>query len=83
LKTFDGKECAVPLRIGHYWVQTLFSAHALAAYNISDLAHIREVSRVTFDEKQKLQSRRYTHVIAITDRLIALSDNPGQLGGGT
>ena len=53
LKTFDGKECAVPLRIGHYWVQTLFSAHALAAYDISDLAQIREVSRVTFDEKQK------------------------------
>ncbi len=53
LKTFDGKECAVPLRIGHYWVQTLFSAHALAAYDISDLAHIREVSRVTFDGKQK------------------------------
>ena len=53
LKTFDGKECAVPLRIGHYWVQTLFSARALAAYDISDLAHIREISRVTFDEKQK------------------------------
>jgi len=53
LKTFDGKECAVPLRIGHYWVQTLFSAHALATYDISDLAHIREVSRVTFDDKQK------------------------------
>jgi hypothetical protein len=53
LKTFEGEECAVPLQIGHYWVQTLFSAHALAAYDISDLAHIREVSRVTFDEKQK------------------------------
>jgi hypothetical protein len=53
LKTFDGETCAVPLRIGHYWLQTLFSAHALAAYDISDLAHIREVSRVTFDEKQK------------------------------
>src|ERR1700687_5549973 len=26
LKTFDGELCAVPLRIGHYWVQTLFSA---------------------------------------------------------
>ena len=53
LKTFDGEICAVPLRIGHYWVQTLFSAHALAAYDISDLAHIREVSRLTFDDKQK------------------------------
>jgi hypothetical protein len=53
LQTFDGEICAVPLRIGHYWVQTLFSAHALAAYDISDLAHIREVSRIAFDEKQK------------------------------
>jgi len=41
----------VPLRIGHYW-QTLSSVYALA-YDISDLARIREVSRVTFDEKQK------------------------------
>ena len=53
LKTFDGDICAVPLVIGHYWVQTLFSAHALAAYDISDLANIREVSRLTFDDKQR------------------------------
>jgi hypothetical protein len=53
LKTFDGELCAVPLRLGHYWVQTLFSAHAVASYDISDLAHIREVSRISFDEKQK------------------------------
>ena len=53
VKTFDGEICAVPLRIGHYWVQTLFSAHALVAYDISDLAHMREVSRITFDDKQK------------------------------
>ncbi len=53
IMTFDGEICAVPLLIGHYWVQTLFSAHALASYDISDLAHIREVSRITFDDKQK------------------------------
>jgi len=53
LKTFDAEQAAVPLRIGHYWIQTLFSAHAVAAYDISDLSHIREVSRVTFDDKQK------------------------------
>jgi hypothetical protein len=53
LKTFDGEICAVPLVIGHYWVQTLFSAHALATYDISDLTNIREVSRITFDDKQK------------------------------
>jgi hypothetical protein len=53
LKTFDGDECGVPLRIQHYWIQTLTTVHALAAYDISDLSHIREVSRVTFDVKQK------------------------------
>jgi hypothetical protein len=53
VKTFDGELCGVPLRIGHYWVQTLSSAHVLAAYDISDLAHIREVSRITFDGKQQ------------------------------
>jgi hypothetical protein len=52
LKTFEGEICAVPLRISHYWVQTLFSAHALAAYDISDPTHLREVSRLTFDDKQ-------------------------------
>ena len=42
-----------PLRIGQYWIQTLFSVHALAAYDISDPANVREVSRVTFDDNQK------------------------------
>lgn len=51
--TFDGEECGVPLRIGHYWIQALFSSHALAAYDISDTQRIREVSRVMFDEKQE------------------------------
>jgi hypothetical protein len=53
LKTFEGEQCDVPLRIGHYWVQTMSSVHALATYDISDLSHIREVSRLTFDDKQK------------------------------
>jgi hypothetical protein len=53
LKTFDGEMADVPLQIGHYWIQSLSSVHALAAYDISDLSHIREVSRVTFDGKQK------------------------------
>jgi hypothetical protein len=53
LKTFDGKQADVPLLIGHYWVQSLSSMHAVATYDIADLAHIREVSRVTFDDQQK------------------------------
>jgi hypothetical protein len=42
-----------PLRLGHYWVQALFSAHAVAVYDISDLSNMREVSCLTFDDKQK------------------------------
>jgi hypothetical protein len=53
LKTFDGNQADVPLLIGHYWLQSLSSVHALATYDVSDLGHIREVSRVTFDDKQK------------------------------
>jgi hypothetical protein len=52
LKTFEGEICAVPLTIGHFWVQTLFTKHAVAVYDIADLSNIREVSRVTLDEKQ-------------------------------
>jgi hypothetical protein len=52
LKTFEGDICAVPLLLGHYWVQTLSTVHAVASYDVSDLAHIREVSRITFDDKQ-------------------------------
>jgi hypothetical protein len=50
--TFDGKFCGVPLLIGHYWIQTLSTAHAVAAYDISDLAHVREVSRAPLNDKQ-------------------------------
>jgi len=53
LKTFDGEQADVPLLMGHYWVQSLSSVHAVAAYDISDLSQIREVSRLTFDDKQK------------------------------
>ncbi len=53
LKTFDGKICAVPLLLGRYWVQTLSTLHAVASYDVSDLTHIREVSRITFDDKQE------------------------------
>ncbi len=35
LQTFDGEQCDVPLRIGHYWVQAQSSVHALATYDIS------------------------------------------------
>lgn len=74
LKTFDGQECDVPVRIGHYWIQTLTSLHAVATYDIADLSHIREVSRLTFDEKQK------PHWIAVDPEGRRLVLNSGEYG---
>lgn len=51
LHTFEGETCAVPLRIGHYWIQTLLSKHAVAVYDLTDPQHLKEVSRVQFDDK--------------------------------
>jgi hypothetical protein len=72
--SFEGERCAVPLQIGHYWIQTLATAKALAAYDISDLAHIREVSRVKLNDKQ------YPHWVAadVGNRRILL--NSGEYG---
>lgn len=50
--TFAGKFCGVPLQIGRYWIQTLSTVRALVAYDTSDLAHIRETSRLQLDDKQ-------------------------------
>jgi hypothetical protein len=52
LRTFDSEMCGVPLRLGHYWIATLFDKHAIAAYDL-DTPELKEVSRITFDDKQK------------------------------
>jgi hypothetical protein len=52
LRTFDSESCGVPLRLGQYWIATLFDKHAIAAYDLNT-PEIKEVSRVTFDDKQK------------------------------
>ncbi|HSA92493.1 MAG TPA: hypothetical protein VLE48_05730 [Terriglobales bacterium] len=46
---FPGKDCGVPLRIGHWWLATVPETHSLTVLDISDPEHPREVSRVTFD----------------------------------
>ena len=69
VKGLEGKECGVPVLTGHYWLQTLSTAHALVALDISDAEHPREVSRVT------LPSDEAPHWIAIdaTGRRVVLN----------
>lgn len=49
LRAFGGENCAVPVLIGSFWVQTVPDEHALVTLDVSDPGRPREVSRVTFD----------------------------------
>ena len=48
--TFPGVNCAVPVVIGTYWIQTVPDIHAVLALDVSNPESPREVSRVTFDD---------------------------------
>ncbi len=43
---FEGKNCAVPVVMGKYWLQTVPDAHAVVVLDISNPMAPREVSRV-------------------------------------
>jgi hypothetical protein len=45
---FPGADCAVPVVIGKYWIQTVPAVNALVALDVSDPAKPVEVSRLTF-----------------------------------
>ena len=53
VKTFEGKNCGVPILTSHYWLQTVPEAHALVAMDITDPEHPREVSRVTVGDDEQ------------------------------
>jgi hypothetical protein len=53
VKGFQGKNCGVPLLIGHYWLQTIPEAHSLMALDIADAEHPREVSTLKFADDEQ------------------------------
>ncbi|GLC24759.1 hypothetical protein [Roseisolibacter agri] len=46
---FPGADCAVPARVGRWWVQTVPVQRALVTLDVQDPAHPREVARLAFD----------------------------------
>jgi hypothetical protein len=74
VKGFEGKECGVPVLTGHYWLQTLSTAHALVALDISDAEHPREVSRVTLPSDE---SPHWTAIDASGRRVVLNSGGKG------
>ena len=53
LRSFGGRDCAVPVLAGSLWIQTVPDEHALVMLDVVDPAHPREVGRVAFDSTFK------------------------------
>ena len=51
VRAFPGKDCAVPARVGRWWVQTVPALHALVALDVADPLRPREVSRLAFGDE--------------------------------
>jgi hypothetical protein len=56
---FDGGGCAVPVVLGDFWIQSVPSARAVVALDVSDPSSPREVSRMT------LGPRNFPHWLAL------------------
>ena len=75
VKSFEQKECGVPMLIGHYWVQPVTTAHTLVTLDIANPEHPREVSSLSLGDDEN------PHWLAINrtgKRLVVNSS-----GGGT
>jgi hypothetical protein len=57
--TFEGEDCGLPIRTGHFWLQAVPDAHAVVVLDIRDPEHPREVSRVSVGDDE------WPHWIAI------------------
>jgi hypothetical protein len=51
--TFEGKNCGVPIRTGHFWLQSVPDAHAVVVLDITDPERPREVSRVAVGDDEE------------------------------
>ncbi|MEO8577659.1 MAG: hypothetical protein ABI556_13195 [Gemmatimonadales bacterium] len=51
--SFPGQNCAVPVLIGKYWIQTVPEVHMVVALDVSDPTSPREVSRIDLGEGSK------------------------------
>jgi len=52
VRSFEGKDCGVPVLTGHYWLQPVPEAHALVALDVTDPERPRAVSTVTFGDDE-------------------------------
>ena len=69
VRSFEGKDCGVPVLTGHYWLQPVPASHALVALDISNPQNPREASTLALGDDEE------PHWIAIdpTGRRIVLN----------
>ena len=48
---FEGKDCAVPVVVGKFWIQTVPASNAIVALDVSNPARPAEVSRYVFSSE--------------------------------
>jgi hypothetical protein len=53
VRSFEGKDCGVPVLTGHYWLQPVPASHALVALDIADPERPREVSSVSVGDDEE------------------------------
>jgi hypothetical protein len=71
---FPGLDCAVPVRVGRWWVQTVPALRALVTLDVRDPARPREVARLAFGAGVE------PHWLAVDDtgeRLVTDAGDPG------
>lgn len=49
----EQRGCAMPVVIGHYWIQANAATHRIFSLDVRDLTNVRVVSEVTLDEHQR------------------------------
>jgi hypothetical protein len=53
VRSFQGKNCGVPILAGHYWLQPVPETHSLVALDITDYEHPREVSSLAIGDDEE------------------------------
>lgn len=67
------KGCATPVVIGNYWVQANAADHRVFSLDVHDLRHVRLISSVSFDERQR------PHWLATDGSRVVVVNEPGPL----
>jgi hypothetical protein len=63
--------CATPVVVGNHWIQANAREHTVFSLDVSDLAHVRKVSSISFDERQR------PHWLASDGSRVVVVNEPG------